>query len=124
MFEHCSYPQSNLGDFSDFLNPGGVPVWQQLGYASKAAWVAEGRRTDGATTGTPIFVPPAGLPTIGSGGATSGGGSPIASDSGAAAVGADAAAAGPVASGGLLDSIPSSWLLIGGAIVLLMVMKK
>ncbi len=122
MFEHCSYPASNLGDFSDFLNPGGVPVWQQLGFASKAAWKQAGAPSEGATVGTPVFVPPPRLPAVGTGGTTGSGAStvPIAPDSG----GALAPVAEEPASGGFLSGIPSSWLLIGGAIALLMMMKK
>jgi len=106
MFNETAY-------FSDAANPGGIPLWQLLGYPSKAVWKQEGKQA----TGT--FVPPAlpgtgGGPTLlpdGSGGTITGAGT-----------GATLTSSGSI--GDLLSFIPTSYLLIGGAIILLMVLKK
>lgn len=123
MFSCTSYPQSNLGDFSDFadaLNPGGVPVWQQLGFPDKGSWKRAGSPTSGATVTNPGggFTPPPGTPTIGPGSQTGGGGGQGPVDGGVTGAGA------PSSGGGILSGIPSSYLLIGLAVVALMLLKK
>jgi hypothetical protein len=99
--------------FGDSLNPGGTSVWQQLQFGSKASWKQAGRPTSGAMFTPPPQLPIGGVPT------------PIAgagNDPSPLAPVATAASSGGIA--GLLSSIPTTYLLIGGAIILLMVMKK
>ncbi len=116
MFHCTSYPATNLGDFSTFfgdaLNPGGDPVWMQLGYPDKGAWKRAGRPTGNAIVGTPL---PTNNAIIGT---------PLPADpagpNSAGVPGTDKTKT----PGSLLSGIPTTYLLIGGAMVLLMVMKK
>jgi hypothetical protein len=99
--------------FGDSLNPSGAPVWQQLQFGSKTLWKQAGRPTSGATFTPPPQLPIGGVPT------------PIAgagNDPSALVPVATATSGGGIA--GLLSNIPTTYLLIGGAIILLMVMKK
>lgn len=99
MFETTSY----LGDSA--YAAGGEPLWYQLGFASKEAW----KHATGQDGG--------GIPITGAGSgssATGAGGTPTTG-----------AAPGASAGGGFsLSSIPSTYLLIGGAVLLLMMFKK
>lgn len=118
MFSCTSYPQSNLGDFSDFGVTADDPYWQQLGFPNKQAWKEAGRPMPGGTT----FTPPPSTPTIGSGTQTGGSGSgQVPVDGGVTGAGAPSTGGG---GGGLLSGIPSSYLLIGLAVVALMLLKK
>lgn len=134
MFGCCS-PESNLGDFSGLLGnaahqvaqPATVPAWQALGFPDKASWKAAGGRAalDAGVSLTPgsVFHAPGGLPTLpGSGGGVTGTGVPVGGSGTDAAGAVDPAAA--ASSGGLLSGIPSTYLLIGAAVVILMVLKK
>ena len=95
MFETTSY--NNLGDAE--YAAGSEPLWFQQGYASKAAWKA-------ANPSTPDVI----------------GGAPGATTPGGAAPGA--AAAPGASAGGFLSGIPTTYLLIGAAIIAVMVLKK
>lgn len=86
----------------DAVNPGGTPLWQQQGFTDKASWKAAGR------PGAPVDTT---TPAVDAGGGSS------------AAPGTPAATA-PAGGGGFLSGIPSNYLLIGGVIALLLVLKK
>ena len=81
-------------------------LWQQLGFGSKQAWKQAGRPT-GTSGGTVA----GGDPTL-----VGGGGTGIDPTTGAPATSSSL--------GDMLASIPTTYWLIGGAIVLLMVLKK
>jgi len=109
MFNETSY-------FNDALNPGGTPLWESLGFGSKAAWKQAGRPTDST------FTPPSGLPRLPGSGGTLPGATGGATDQ-VTGMPADV----PTSGGGIGDmlaSIPPMYLMIGAAIVLLMVLKK
>lgn len=98
MFNECAQLDARA-TFGDVILSG-EPVWQQLGFPDKAAWKQAGRPTGGAA---------------------------VTTTSGSAVPGAGAGAgagAGTATSGGLLSGIPTTYLFIGGAILLLMMMKK
>lgn len=125
MFFETSY----LGDIFTATGGGASPLWQQQGFASKAAWVAQGRPGVSEYIATlPGGVVPGGWTSSGSGDMSilpppGGYGGASSSTSGATGAGAAAPGSGakPSSGGG---GIPTTWLIIGGVIVALMVFKK
>lgn len=111
----------NETSFGDAFNPGkgNIPVWQQLQFGTKAMWKQAGRPTDGATT---AFNPPPGLPTL-PGSGVDGSATTIDPATGLPTT-ASASSSTSSSLSSLFAGIPSTYLLIGAAIILVMVMKK
>jgi hypothetical protein len=120
MFDCTSYPASNLGEFSGFLHDAAtragaaIPDWQAQGFSDKGAW-KRARAAAGLDTSGGINTLPG--PSSG-GGSTPGGATDQVTDKvpGQGQPGSSG--------GGLLGGIPTKYLLIGGVIAALMVMKK
>jgi hypothetical protein len=123
------------------------PLWQQQGYPSRAAWQAAGKPGKSPTLTIPTTEPPPpsspgwtqpgtacppGMTYQGTTDPTTGGvtmtckGPLVLGDgsSGGSGTGTSGASSSGSSITDLLSSIPPTYLLIGGAIILLMVLKK
>ena len=100
---------------TDSSGLGQVPLWQQYGYPTKAACKQAGRAACGLPPSSSPAVPPPSAAIA-----------PVPVSQAPVAVGTPATSNGGVLSGveGFFSGIPTTYLLIGGAIIAVMLLKK